>query len=155
MSRDHRGSVPRILGKFRKFSVIVENSWDIWQQTGGRGQYACDGTETHGQFGGVEEAHYKLLVFLPFQTAETQEVRSPLHFFLKCDKLTMTIVEETTFPFMACLRGSGMAEVWFLFLSAAYSKTNAGALPQTPGFSALVSRERLAALPHLLYHTSI
>ena len=69
-------------------------------------------------------------------------------------KLTMTIVEETTFPFMVCLRGSGMAEVWFLFLSAAYSKTNAGALPQTPGFNALVSRERLAALPHLLYHTS-
>ena len=70
------------------------------------------------------------------------------------NELTMTIVEETTFPFMVCLRGSGMAEVWFLFLSAAYSKTNAGALPQTPGFNALVSRERLAALPHLLYHTS-
>ena len=29
------------------------------------------------------------------------------------------------------------------------------ALPQTPGFNALVSRERLVALPHLLYHTSI
>ena len=78
----------------------------------------------------------------------------PLALFLKMYKLTMTIVEETTFPFMVCLRGSGMAEVWFLFLSAAYSKTNAGALPQTPGFNALVSRERLAALPHLLYHTS-
>lgn len=46
-----------------------------------------------------------------------------------------------------------MAEVWFLFLSVAYSKTNAGALPQPPGFTALVSRERLAAasvtIPHL------
>ena len=38
-----------------------------------------------------------------------------------------------------------MAEVWFLFLSVAYSKTDAGALPQTPGFNAFVSRERLPA----------
>ena len=88
-------------------------------------------------------------------SSATITMRSPLHFFLNCDKLTMTVVKKTTFPFMVCLRGSGMAEVWFLFLSAAYSKTNAGALPQTPGFRALVSRERLVALPHILYHTSI
>ena len=56
---------------------------------------------------------------------------------------------------MICWLGRGMTEMGFSsFLSVVCSVSIAGAPPQTPGFFALVSRERLLAATHSISYFS-
>ena len=79
---------------------------------------------------------------------------SPLYFFLNRDKLTMTQVEETSLPFMICLRGRGMKEVGFpFFFLWCAAVIPLGLCPRPRGFSLWFPGSDLLP-PSTVYHIS-